>query len=192
MKTSVKEEVLKKIHDTRLTPMSRWYFISRNYFFWLLFVVSVVVGSLAFSSILFNLILETAPQVNFSIFTLPQFFLSHTPVIWLLFVVLFSISAWFNLRRVDGGHRTSHVLVFLASILFSLLLGLLLFYTGLSTKIELSLRDHIPLYRSIIENQLEEKADYLYKQGAPVEHLRFERERLRSQCIDENNDNCFD
>lgn len=181
MKTSVKEEVLKKIRDTRLAPMSRWYFISRNYFFWLLFVVSVVVGSLAFSSILFNLILETAPQVSFTIFTLPKFFLSHTPIIWLLFVVMFSVSAWFNLRRVDGGHRTSHVLVFLASILFSLLLGLLLFYTGLSSKIEWSLRENVPVYRSIIEDKLEEKADYLSTQGVPADKLRLERERLRSQ-----------
>ena len=192
MKTSVKEEVLKKIRDTRLTPMSRWYFISRNYFFWLLFVVSVVVGSLAFSSILFNLILETAPQVSVTILTLPQFFLSHTPIIWLLFVVMFSVSAWFNLRRVDGGHRTSHVLVFLASILFSLLLGLLLFYTGLSSKIEWSLRENVPIYRSIIEDKLEEKADYLSRQGVPADKLRLERERLRSQCIEERDENCFD
>ncbi len=191
MKESLKIKVLTTIKNSRLVPTSRWYFVSKNYFFWLLFFTSIMIGSLAFSSILFNLIIETSPMVSATHFTYPMFFLNHIPIIWLFFVILFSVSAWFNLRRVNGGHRTSHVLGFFTSILFSLLIGILLFISGLSEKIEESIRNTIPIYRIIVEQKLDKKAQYLNEQGLSAQSIRIERERLRTKCILERSGNCF-
>jgi len=50
---NISGEVLKKIKDNSIKPKPRWYFVTKNYFIWSLFAISITLGSFAFSMVIF-------------------------------------------------------------------------------------------------------------------------------------------
>ena len=192
--SNVKKQVLTDIKERGITPTSRFYFVTKNYFFGLLFVVSVLVGAISFSSILHDLVLGSAFYLGTPLFVAPTVFVQSIPLFWLALLVIFTLSAWFNFKRTDGAHRKENAIIVLASILFSLLLGLLMFQVGMSGQLDRVLKAYVPLYRASVEDRLERNAEYLKKKELDEKAIMImlERERLRTLCLNHGRDDCFD
>jgi hypothetical protein len=55
MKKDIKKTVLDKVKDGKIAQKSKWYFLTKDYIFWLMAILSTVLGGLAFSTIIFQL-----------------------------------------------------------------------------------------------------------------------------------------
>jgi len=192
--SNVKKQVLTEIKEHGIKPTSRFYFVTKNYFFGLLFVVSVIVGAVSFSSILHELVLGSQFFRGTPLFMKPSWFITFVPLFWMLLLVIFTASAWFNFKRTDNAHKQENAIIVLASILFSLLLGLLLFKVGITQNLDYMMKSYFPTYRVTAEQRLERTAQYLHnRQIEDKAHAALlERERLRTLCFNQGRDNCFE
>lgn len=190
--SKLKEQVLQDIKKNGLQPTSKFYFVTRNYFFWLLFVVSVIVGAFAFSSILFALLLNQEYWNALPFFSKSSLFIQSVPFFWLGLLALFTASAWFNFKRTDGAHRRENATVVLASILFSMLLGVLLFRIGIAEHVQNMFNTHFTSYRVTNELRLERQAEFVKDHDSEMmKALLLQRERLRTLCLNQGRDDCF-
>jgi len=191
---NVKDQVLKEIEIQGIKPTSRFYFISRNYFFGLLFIVSVVIGAISFSAILNQLILGSQLTKGAQPFMTPALFFISIPLFWIFLLVCFTASAWYNFKRTDGAHRKENAIIVLASILFSLLFGLLLFRIGLAENLDHVMRSFFSSYRVNTEERLERTAEYLQRNNLQekAKAALLEREQLRTICFNQGREDCLE
>ncbi len=191
--SKIKSQVLKDIRDNGIKPTSKFYFVTRNYFFRLLFIVSVVVGAISFAAILQEMIIGSQFYKGTNLFEAPTLFVQSIPFFWLLLLAIFTGSAWFNYKRTDEGERRDNGMIVLASILFSLLFGLLIFRIGLSEDLDIMMKTHLPAYRLTAEQRLERSANYLERKdlNEQAKKALLQRERLRTLCLNYGHQNCF-
>lgn len=187
--SNLKKQILENIKREGITPTSRFYFVSRNYFFWLLFVVCVIVGAISFSSILFQWVIlgELTGNIHYST---PSLFIEFIPLFWIGLVVMFTTSAWYNVKQTNAPYKKENAVVVLSSILFSLLLGLLLFRAGVAHNLDALMKTHVEPYRSFSERHLEKAASVMEEKNRDPRFILLQREKLRTMCFNEGHSNC--
>lgn len=155
MKKEIKksQKLIDEITSKKIKPSPRWHFVFENYIFWSVFFVFIFFGSIAFSIILyattesdFDLLSFTGSKV--------EFLFSILPLLWVLFLGIFSIISIFGIRHTKTGYRYSFLKILSANILLSVLLGSLFFYTGGAKKMEQIFADNIPVYKSFEERRI--------------------------------------
>jgi hypothetical protein len=144
------ERVLGRIKEKHLVPRPRYEFVLKNYLFWTLGVLAVILGALAFSATLFEIEnvdwrLSAATHSNFF-----SFFLAAVPFVWIITLALFILIGYSNVRRTNHGYRYSLTIIALGAVLTSLTLGTGLYATGFGGRIDESIGDHPPFYRPIL------------------------------------------
>jgi len=128
-KSTTKERILKSVD--KVTPRSRQYFILRNVSMWSLAVLSVILGGLSISSILFRAINATqtlGPKPP----PLPDFFLI-LPYAWILLIALFGYLAYQNVRDTERGYKYELWALILGTALASCVLGMVFFAMGIGS-----------------------------------------------------------
>lgn len=147
---NISNEVLKKIKDNHIKPKPRWYFITKNYFIWLIFGISIILGSLAFSMVLFMV-----RQLDWDIYRyignnwLETIFIS-LPYLWLIFFILFIWVAYYNFVHTKRGYRFKFISILLMSLVISIILGTGLYFNGFSERLENIFSEKIPYYNSLV------------------------------------------
>ena len=53
--SDLKKNILEKISDQEITPKSRWWYIIGHVSLWSVFVLAILVGSLAFGMLIFEI-----------------------------------------------------------------------------------------------------------------------------------------
>jgi len=144
------ERVLERIENEHVVPRPRWEFIFKNYFFWTLGALAVVLGACAFSATFFEIV-----NVNwrFSVVThanFLSFFLAAVPFLWIFVLALFILTGYINIRRTRHGYRYSLTIIALGAVLTSLTIGSGLYAAGFGAMLEKSIGDHPPFYRPIL------------------------------------------
>lgn len=143
----ISEKIIDKIKKENLKPAPKWHFLLKNYVIWILFVLSILIGSLTFSVILFfitssgidaYLFLNKNPLGGF-ILALPRF--------WLAFLLVFLAVAYYNYKHTKGGYKYNSYLIIILSVIISFILGYFLFFFGLGKKTDDILNNNIPIYR---------------------------------------------
>jgi len=147
---NISNEVLKKIIDNNIKPKPRWYFITKNYFIWLVFGISIILGSFAFSMILFII-----KQLDWDIYHyIGESFLKTVfvslPYLWLIFLILFIGVAYYNFIHTKRGYRFKFISILLVSLIISITLGTGLYFNGFSEKLENVFLKKIPYYNRLV------------------------------------------
>ncbi|MHB1163373.1 MAG: hypothetical protein ACYCZZ_02545 [Minisyncoccota bacterium] len=144
------KRVLGRITDEHLTPRPRWEFLFKNYLFWGLGALAVLLGALAFSAMIFeieNVDWRLAPVTHGSFFS---FFFDAAPLLWVSALGLFLLLGYVNVRRTSHGYRYPLAIIALGAILTSLALGSALYLTGLGSVVEEVVGDYPPFHRPIL------------------------------------------
>ncbi|MEA1937230.1 MAG: hypothetical protein U9N04_03905 [Patescibacteria group bacterium] len=148
------QKLLEKIRSEKISQKSRLQFILKNIFFWILFIFSIIIGGLSFSIILFafdqedfNLILQITDSRI-------EFFLGLLPFFWIISCFVFLLISIFMVRHTKTGYRYSPFLVFISSIILSIILGTSLFFTGGAGKMEQIFSENISIYKSVEEHRI--------------------------------------
>ncbi|MCF7905734.1 hypothetical protein K9L63_00895 [Candidatus Gracilibacteria bacterium] len=142
------ESVLKKIQKENITPTGRWYFIFKNIGFWAVFNLSVLLGAVGVSVIIFA-VLET----DFDLFSHLRgsgwsLWLSLLPIFWLIFFVTFSGVALWGMQHTRKGYRIPTFRLLGLNLILSIVLGFVFYNVGGAEKFETIFAENVPLYKS--------------------------------------------
>lgn len=146
MKKDLGKQVLSKIKEEKMKPKPKWIFSARELLFWIIFSISLILGSASTSLIIFiirnndwDLYVRLGHSlVEFVFITLPYF--------WLIFLLFFIIFSYYNFKKTKSGYKYNTLLIVLINILVSIILGFMLYACGLGAEMEDSLEKNIPPY----------------------------------------------
>ncbi len=144
--STLKEMVLQKCSGVK--PHSKWHFLYQEGFMWVLWLFSVLVGSLATAVILYVLKIR-----HFSPYFVTHdsffWFLADTlPYIWLVLLALMSLVAVYNVKCTNRGYKHPLSLIMLSSLVLSVGIGTILQTFGFGFTVDRMLGNHMPMYIS--------------------------------------------
>jgi len=142
-------ELFDKIKSQKVQQKPKWYFQFKNYFFWLLFVGFILLGSLSFSIILFAIQQADFDLIKHLSHSLLEFVLGIAPIIWLITLIVFLVIAMMGIRNSKKGYKYSLSNIIAFSISFSILLGTLFFISGGAQYLENAFATQFSNYNSI-------------------------------------------
>lgn len=149
---SLSEKILEEIHSKKITPRSRWYFLTKEWILWFACGVVTLLGAVAFSIVLFFLF-----NVNWKV----RYFLEMSqwkilfqmmPLLWVvLFVGLFILSL-FHAHQTKRGYRYHRIIIF-STLGISFVLGIFIYQMGMAHIVESIVGSHIPRYQTLLERK---------------------------------------
>jgi len=147
----VSKNVLEKIKKAGIKPIPKWHFMLKNSFIWGLFVVNLVLGAIGFAAVIYLLVNNDAVW-DFSLTTnIFQWILLAVPVAWIALALFFLFVAYYNFKNTEDGYRTSVWSKLLINIGIAVLLGLILYTSGFSARMNRLLLDSIPFYSHTLD-----------------------------------------
>ena len=150
---SISQDTLKKIQNKDIKPKPRWHFLLKDYVVWILGLISLLVGSLSFSVVLYMLVnndWDVYGQISGSMW---QFVLTTLPYFWLLFLLIFILAAYYNFRHTKGGYRFDIKKLIIGSVVFSMLFGVFLFKAGIGQAIDTMVSGNESFYKNFINRR---------------------------------------
>ena len=84
----ISRDVLKTIEEKHIKPKPRWTFLLKDYAIWILGAFSLIVGSLAFSVIIYMLKNNDWEVYRHLSGSLPGFVVITMPYFWLIFLAI--------------------------------------------------------------------------------------------------------
>ena len=148
--TDISKKTLEKIKREQLHPRPRWVFLTRNYFFWLMFALTTLLGGLAFGMILFligDLDWDIYHYLNLG---LPEAVLISIPYLWIALMLFFLFTTYYNFIHTRTGYRYRFVVILFISLVISVLLGLGFYHYGWTEAVENHLRKRFPGYHRLV------------------------------------------
>ncbi len=147
------EQIVKEIEARGAVPKPRSHFLIARGMFWLLAIVSVIVGGIAFAVAAYvffdNDGMSIAALEQSSIFDIAQ----SIPFVWLFILGLFTACAYFGFRHTRKGYRHATTLVVLIAIGASVLLGLALNAVDFGQQAHQYLLQHTNFYDPLIHSR---------------------------------------
>ncbi len=144
-KQKIAENVIEKIKKQEIRPKSKWFFVLKNILFWFLFFISILLGGLSFSFVLYILFLND---------TLVSFYLANNknvfiviPYLWFFSFSFFIIFADYILKNTKKGYKYSLLNLIVITLLITLFLGFVLVIFGFTEKVDRVFLQHSYLYR---------------------------------------------
>ena len=149
----IKNKVFELIDKEKIRPTSKAYFSIKDKAFWSLFVLSILIGSVAFSVMIFALTSSEFDLYNITHDSVLDFMLVMTPYLWVLIFATFAIVGYENLRHTKNGYKYPLGLIIVVSLSINIAGGLTLHYFGMSKVIDEQMSFDRPLFRSIKDSK---------------------------------------
>ena len=144
---SLEKRILEKIKKEKIKPKSKWYFIIKNSFFFSIFIISIILGSLSFSVLFY--IFSNNQSLIFDYYNVYE--LKNAILFWLfLLIIFFGISIWNN-KNLKNSYKYQPSTIILFNLSISLVLGLILFYTGIAKKTDEISAKNLDFYQKNIK-----------------------------------------
>lgn len=153
MEKDLGKDILEKIKREKIKPRSRWRFMLKDYVVWLVFIASIIFGSLSFSVILHFWGVndwDAYYRVNKSFLA---FVMLTMPYFWLICFLLFLVISYYYFERTRTGYRYEFVKVAVFNLVLSLIFGSLLYGFGIGQRAETELAKRAPFYGEMRERQ---------------------------------------
>lgn len=130
------KKITETIENEHIAQTPHWIFIIKYIFFWLLFIITAILGSLVFSLIMFRFF-----EADFELFfhplpPKPLLLFEIIPFFWFLLLGCLIWIASFILKHSRKGYRMPLWLVTVINVGVSIILGCGLYYQGSSHQIE--------------------------------------------------------
>jgi hypothetical protein len=147
MKTDFAKDLVKKIEQQALKPRPKWQFMAKEIGLWFLFGITVLIGGVASGLIMFLLKYDFMPlfRQGAGFRQMIMFF----PFLWVIVLIIFVVLAYFNWEKTKKGYKINPVVVMIASIIISLILGAGLFAVNAAKYLEMKAYKHLPGYERI-------------------------------------------
>lgn len=147
------QEILDKLKKGHVHPKPKWHFVSKSILLWLFFMLVVIVGSLAFSAMLFRIYNEDWGIYQHLGRNPVQHFFMTIPYLWIILVVVLALLAVYSFKHTKGGYRHKPLIVVSVSILGGVVIGTILFAGGCGNYIDRQFSEHPSFIRFAHEKQ---------------------------------------
>lgn len=141
---NITDKIMEAIKDEK--PKSKWKFTVHEWLMWSSVVLSVVVGSLAVSVILymvFNNNWALGREISGSFI---KFLFLTLPYLWILILVLLVLAAYYNLRHTKHGYKYQLLTLVMGTLLVSIVLGLVFYISGFGQIIDRNFSERLSIY----------------------------------------------
>ncbi len=132
---NIAEKTFEKIDKEKIKPKPRWHFALKNYLFWLLVAISVIVGAIAFDIMLFILANHDWLVYEYLGRGILEFILVSIPYFWILTSIIFFGVAYYIFRNTKNGSRCGTCLAASLGAFMIIILGIIFFWFGLKSEI---------------------------------------------------------
>ncbi len=143
----IKDKIIKDIKEKDIKPTSKIYFTAKNILFWGFFIISVFVGSMAVSAIIFLIQINDWGMYRHVSNTLPGFVFQTLPYFWIVLFIIFIIIGYFNFRNIKGAYKIQKI--FLITLILSVLFGVGLSKARMGMFLDDEFRERIPMYKEM-------------------------------------------
>jgi hypothetical protein len=155
---NLSNKILATIERDHLKPLPSWVFQVRNILAWTLAIIVIF-----FSSITLGLVTHIVINQDWKIYSenhLPtNHLLESLPYIWLGCLFASLIITYLIVKNSKTGYKYSSIIIISISLSISLLIGVTLFETGISRKIDSSLGQNFTMYNSTEDRKVSEWQD---------------------------------
>jgi len=140
------EKTLREIKKQKIKPAPRWQYLLRKYALWLGFGAMIFLGAISFS-----VAFEMLNQLDWDLYRFAHqsailYLLSLLPYFWLIFIGIFLVLAFFDLRKTETGYKYGWLKMSVLSIGGIILLGWFFSLVGLGGKLNTILAKDLPYY----------------------------------------------
>jgi len=149
----ISQKVLKIIEEKNIAPKSKWKFLLKNYLFLTVFSLSLFVGALTVSVIIYMLKTNDWDLYSYVSNSLIRFILITLPYLWIMGLVVFVVIAYFNFRHTKKAYCHRIPTIIIGTIGIVSLLGLLFYDVGVGQAVNDNLREYIPAYNKFVEER---------------------------------------
>ncbi len=145
---NIEDEVIKKIKDSRIKPIPKFWFVIKNILFIVGFLIFFCIGALSISVIISVLTdnVEFYRLTNNSLFA----FLNVLPYFWIILLIIFLVIAYLNSKNINNSYKYFTLKNILATLLLCLLCGTFLHVIGISSILEHEIATHSKIYNDVI------------------------------------------
>ena len=143
------DKISKQIQEEEIKQTPKWYFILKNTRIWGGFLLSVIVGAMAFSVILFSIQQSDFELLNHVKHSKLESILVFLPFFWIVILILFSVFAFYSIRSSKKAYKYSLTSLLGLSTFLSILIGTLFFISGGAQQLEQSFANKIEAYNSL-------------------------------------------
>lgn len=151
--TFLSKKVFDRIEKDDIEPLSKFRLRLQNDGFWILWILSLLIGATAVAGTLF-VFLHADWRFYNAIYDSFFSFLNDTlPYMWMLTLLVFLLLAYQNIRHTKYGYRYPLSAVIALSGVLSVVIGVCLYVFGLGQIIDQDVGGHIPLYTPTVTNQ---------------------------------------
>lgn len=147
--------LLESIQSQDIKPKAKWQFRSLNIGIWISYILFILLGSVAFSVILFAIQQSELKLISHMSHSKLEMVLALLPYVWLILLMLFLVGAVFSIQASWKGYKFSIFRLVWISLLMSILLGTLIFISGGGEVLEKSFAMQVSAYESIHERKME-------------------------------------
>lgn len=149
------DKISKQIQEEEIKQTPKWYFILKNTRIWGGFLLSVIVGAMAFSVILFSIQQSDFELLNHVKHSKLESILVFLPFFWIVILILFSVFAFYSIRSSKKAYKYSLTSLLGLSTFLSILIGTLFFISGGAQQLEQSFANKVEAYNSLQEKKLQ-------------------------------------
>ena len=145
----LKSKVLELIEKDKIKPTSRMYFSLKDKAFWSFFVLSIVIGSIAFSVMIFSFTNSESQLYEMTHDSVLDFMLDMTPYLWVFIFATFAFVGYENFRYTNKGYKYSFGIILVSSLILNVVGGVTIHAIGLARVIDQDLSsEHVFLVSS--------------------------------------------
>ncbi len=149
----ISKAIVRKIKEDEVKLHSRRYFIFRRSIIWLLFGLSVLLGSIAAGIAIFQLHHAEWDLYQHLGHGMIEFALLVFPCFWLIILICFMGFAYYYFRHTERGYRYSMFLIISLSVILSLISGEILNTIGLAKKLETVFQENVFFYKGLEDHK---------------------------------------
>ena len=149
-----KEEFVKKlaekIETEQLQPKPKWEFVVKNWVFFIMVGLSVILGSFAVATSIFLI-----NDQDWDIYQrLHHNFIQHLflsiPYIWIITIIILVVIAYTSFTKTKSGYKYASYQIIIGSILASLIFGGIIYAAGFDSGLHELFSKQIPGYRNLV------------------------------------------
>ncbi len=152
MKNSTK--LINRIKSEGVQPIPKWQFVSKQWFVWSIFVMSLVFGALAFSVILYSIQQTDFVLLSHLTHSKIEFLLGLLPFFWLFGLLLFLVFSIYAIQYSKKAYKLTLAKLVGWSAAMSILLGTMFFIGGGACKLEEAFASNLSIYQGLEQHKV--------------------------------------
>lgn len=148
------DKAMERIKKEQVTVLPKWRFLLKDATVWTFFALTIIIGSLGTSAMLFLITIEDWDIYRYLNKSFIEYVLLSLPYLWIFFIFLFVLLAYYNARHTKHGYRFRGYWLAGISIFASAAIGLGLNYLGVGAKLDSMFAKNLPIYEKMTQHHV--------------------------------------